>query len=558
MFELILQIVVLLGAIALGIRLGGMAIGYAGGIGVAILCLGLNMSPGSVPWDVILIIMSVIAAIAAMQLAGGLDYLVYLAEKVLRKNPKYVNYLSPIVTYLLTLLAGTGHTAFSMIPVIVEVSKEQNIKPSVPLSIAVVASQVAITASPVSAAVIFMSGALEPFGWSYPTLILIWIATTFSGCMITAFIISKISPLDLSKDLIYQQRLKNGLIKKHEANTIAIDKKAKLSVLIFVAGIFCIVFYATTISDVIRKPMLNFVNEIIHKDIKENLSDIQKDLLSQKLVDENNEIKKTLQDSIANMQSIIIKSRELNNLDSINAFNNEKIKMQNFLNINETLKDGFESRFNAINLEKYNSYNKTLVSVAKFVRSYIDPVRLPRDGAIISLMLSIAVLITIFCKVDSSRLADASTFKSGMTACICVLGVAWLGNTFVQGHQNGFGDFASYLVGKYPWTLAVALFFTSMLLYSQTATVKAIIPVVIVALNISANPQTSSVLVASFAAASALFVLPTYPTLIGAIQMDDTGTTRIGKYLFNHSFIIPGILSIAISVALCFMLVSII
>ena len=210
-----------------------------------------------------------------------------------------------------------------------------------------------------------------------------------------------------------------------------------------------------------------------------------------------------------------------------------------------------------MNLEKYNSYNTTLVNLAKFVRSYIDPVRLPRDGAIISLMLAIAVLITIFCKVDSSRLSDMSTFKSGMTACICVLGVAWLGNTFVQGHQSGFGEFASALVGKYPWTLAIALFFTSTLLYSQTATVKAIIPVIIVALNINSNPQISSILVASFAAASALFVLPTYPTLIGAIQMDDTGTTRIGKFLFNHSFIIPGILSIAISVILCFMLVSI-
>ena len=556
MFELILQIVVLLGAIALGIRLGGMAIGYAGGIGVALLCLGLNMAPGDIPWDVILIIMSVIAAISAMQLAGGLDYLVYLAEKVLRKNPKYVNYLSPIVTYLLTLLAGTGHTAFSMIPVIVEVSKEQNIKPSVPLSIAVVASQVAITASPVSAAVIFMSGALEPFGWSYPTLILIWIATTFSGCMITAFIVSKISPLDLSKDKVYQQRLKDGLIKKEAIHKKTISKQAKLSVFIFIAGIFCIVFYATTISDVIRKPMLNFVNEIIHKDIKEGLSDLQKNALLK--LENQDESKKAILDSIVSMQTIVDESREEKSIgmQRISAFSDEKIKLQNIFTQLD-FKD-LEASLGDLNLEKYNSYNATLVNLAKFVRSYIDPVRLPRDGAIISLMLAIAVLITIFCKIDSSRLADMSTFKSGMTACICVLGVAWLGNTFVQGHQSGFSDFASALVGKYPWTLAIALFFTSTLLYSQTATVKAIIPVIIVALNINANPQISSILVASFAAASALFVLPTYPTLIGAIQMDDTGTTRIGKFLFNHSFIIPGILSIAISVVLCFMLVSII
>lgn len=150
----ILQIVVLLGAIFIGVRLGGIGIGYAGGAGVLVLGLCLGMKPGNIPWDVILIIASVIAAISAMQLAGGLQYLVYIAEKILYKNPKYINYLAPIVTYVLTIVAGTGHTAFSMIPVIVEVAKGENIRPSVPLSIAVVASQIAITASPVSAAVI--------------------------------------------------------------------------------------------------------------------------------------------------------------------------------------------------------------------------------------------------------------------------------------------------------------------------------------------------------------------------------------------------------------------
>ena len=145
----ILQIIVLLGAIFVGVRLGGIGIGYAGGAGVLILGLCLGMKPGNIPWDVILIIASVISAISAMQLAGGLDYLVYIAEKILYKNPKYINYLAPLVTYVLTIFAGTGHTAFSMIPVIVEVAKGQNIRPSVPLSIAVVSSQIAITASPV-------------------------------------------------------------------------------------------------------------------------------------------------------------------------------------------------------------------------------------------------------------------------------------------------------------------------------------------------------------------------------------------------------------------------
>ncbi|WP_334090095.1 anaerobic C4-dicarboxylate transporter [Helicobacter typhlonius] len=463
---LVLQVAVLLGAIFLGIRLGGMAIGYAGGFGVVVLCLVLGMKPGDIPWDVILIIMAVIAAIAAMQLAGGLDYMVQVAEKILRRNPKYINYLAPTVTYFLTFLAGTGHTAFSMIPVIVEVAKEQNIKPSAPLSIAVVASQIAITASPVSAAVVYMSGALEPFGWSYPTLLLVWLITTFSACMLTALVVSKFFPLDLSKDIIYQERLKAGLVKPSVgAQHIELKKGAKLSVGIFLLGVLCVVIYATSISDVVRKPFLDILNGVIVS----------------------------------------------------------------------------------------NNGQGLMAGIAEFMRGYIDPVRLPRDGAIMAFMLAIATCIAIFCKVETGKLLEASTFKAGMTACVCVLGVAWLGNTFVAGYKKEIGDLASNLVGDYPALLAVALFFASMLLYSQAATAKAIMPVVIGALGITAaTPESSYILVASFAAVSALFVLPTYPTLLGAVQMDDTGSTRIGKYVFNHSFIVPGTLAIIFAVILGF------
>jgi len=133
-----LQLAIVLAAIFLGARLGSIGIGFAGGLGVLVLAL-MGVRPGDIPIDVILIIMSVIAAIAAMQVAGGLDYLVSLAEKLLRKKPKYITYLAPLVTYFMTIMAGTGHTAFSTLPVIAEVAKEQGIRPSRPLSIAVVA-----------------------------------------------------------------------------------------------------------------------------------------------------------------------------------------------------------------------------------------------------------------------------------------------------------------------------------------------------------------------------------------------------------------------------------
>ena len=438
---LILQIVVLLGAIFIGVRLGGIGIGYAGGAGVLVLGLALGMKPGNIPWDVILIIASVIAAISAMQLAGGLDYLVQIAEKVLRSNPKHINYLAPIVTYVLTIFAGTGHTAFSMIPVIVEVAKEQHIKPVAPLSIAVVASQIAITASPVSAAVIYMSGVLEPFGWSYPALLGIWLLTTFLGCMITAFIMSHIQNMDLDSDPVYKDRLAKGLVKAATASAAKTLKPfAKRSVAIFLAGVILVVLYASAISPAV---------------------------------------------------------------------------------------------------------------------GLIKPVVVPRDAAIISLMLLVGTLITVCCKIELGEIASTSVFKSGMVACVCVLGVAWLGDTFVSGHSAEIKSFAASTVAAYPALLAVVFFFAAMLLYSQAATAKAITPAIVAALGISAaNPGDSYMLVASFAAVSALFVLPTYPTLLGAVQMDDTGTTRIGKWVFNHAFFLPGLLAIVFSVALGFLATS--
>lgn len=433
----ILQIIVLLGAIYIGVRLGGIGIGYAGGAGVLVLGLCLGMKPGNIPWDVILIIASVIAAISAMQLAGGLDYLVQIAERILRSNPKYINYLAPIVTYVLTIFAGTGHTAFSMIPVIVEVAKGQKIRPVVPLSIAVVSSQIAITASPVSAAVIYMSGVLEGFGWSYPALLGIWIVTTFIGCMITSFVMTLCSNMDLDSDPVYKDRLAKGLVKAVSDETkTELKPYAKRSVLIFLIGVVCVVLYASAISPAV---------------------------------------------------------------------------------------------------------------------GLIKPVVVPRDAAIMSLMLLVGTLITVLCKIEIGKIADCSVFKSGMVACVCVLGVAWLGDTFVSGHINEIKTLAASTVTAYPALLAIVFFIAAMLLYSQAATAKAITPAIVAALGITAaNPGDSYMLVACFAAVSALFVLPTYPTLLGAVQMDDTGTTRIGKWVFNHAFFMPGLLAIVFSVALGF------
>jgi len=420
-----LELIVVLGAIFLGARLGSIGIGFAGGFGVLVLGL-MGIKPGGMPIDVILIIMSVIAAIAAMQVAGGLDYLVSLAERLLRKQPKHITLLAPLVTYSMTVMAGTGHTAFSTLPVIAEVAKEQGVRPSRPLSIAVVASQVAITASPISAAVVFFSSVMQPLGVDYLKILLVCIPTTLLAVILTAFVTNFLGK-ELKDDEVYQQRLQSGQVKLRGAGNIQILPYATRSVWIFLAAIAMVMCYATAISDTVG-----------------------------------------------------------------------------------------------------------LIPKAKII--------LNREHAIIVFMLTAAAAIALFCKINTSHVLNAPTFKSGMSACICVLGVAWLGTTFVDAHIEEIKQFAGSMLKIYPWILGIALFFASMLLYSQAATARALMPM---AVALGASPVT---LVASFAAVSALFILPTYPTLLAAVEMDDTGSTRIGKYVFNHPFLIPGALTIFLSV----------
>lgn len=441
------HLVIVLLAIFLGARIGGIGIGFAGGLGVIALALTgakvqtFYVANGGVkldiPVDVVTIIMAVIAAIAAMQVAGGLDYLVHLADVALRKNPRQLMFLAPAITYMMTWMAGTGHTAFSTMPVITEVAKENNIRPSRALSIAVVASQIAITASPISAAVVWLSAELgkpHPGGGSvdYLQILAITFLSTFPACMIVAAMmlawdrwVDKKSALEF--DPVYQERVKAGLVHHRDTTNYQAPKGAKASVVIFLIGLVLVMGYSAAISDKLH---------------------------------------------------------------------------------------------------------------------WITKPPMPRDAAIIAIMLSIATIIVLVAKVRPADILSAPTFKSGMSASVCVLGVAWLGTTFVNSHIDTIKHAAGGLLQGHAWLLAVVLFFAASLLYSQAATAKALMPAAI-ALGVS-----NVGLVASFAAVSALFVLPTYPTLLAAVEMDDTGSTRVGKAVFNHPFLVPGVLTIAVAVAL--------
>ncbi len=420
------ELVIVLLAIFLGARLGGIGIGFAGGIGVLVLAI-IGVKPGSIPFDVISIIMAVIAAISAMQVAGGMDYLVQQTEKLLRKNPKHITILAPLVTYFLTIFAGTGNISLSALPVIAEVAKEQGIKPCRPLSTAVVSAQIAITASPISAAVVYMSSVMEGQGVSYLHLLMIVIPSTLCAVFVMSLIVSWCFSSKLSDDPIYLKRLEEGLVTLRGDTVKVIKPRAKTSVLLFLAGVLCVVAYA-----IINSPSVGLVETPL---------------------------------------------------------------------MNTT-------------------------------------------NAILIIMLSVATITTLVCSVDTDSILNSSTFKAGMSACICILGVAWLDDTFVQHNLEWIKETAGSLIQAHSWLLAVIFFFCSALLYSQAATAKALMPMAL-ALNVS--PLAA---IASFAAVSGLFILPTYPTLVAAVQMDDTGTIRIGRFVFNHPFFIPG--TIGVALAVCF------
>ncbi|MFT0846537.1 anaerobic C4-dicarboxylate transporter [Actinomycetaceae bacterium L2_0104] len=430
-----IQFAVVLLFIFIGARIGSIGIGFAGGAGVIILgLLGLEVDPvGGIPWDVLGIIMAVIACVATMQACGGLDYLVQVTERVLRRNPKRITFYAPIVTYMMTLLCGTGHVAFSSLPVITEVAKEQGIRPSRPLTISVVASQVAIAASPISAAMIAMTTAVEPAGVDYIQVLMVAIPTTFIGCMVGALVASRMG-VELEKDPVYLERKRLGLIEKRDIEHVEIRKGAKTSVWIFLASVLIVMVYATLSSDMI--PIMN------------------------------------------------------------------------------------EPPF-------------------------------PRNAAIMIFMLAAALVMVIVCKPEVPSISSMSTFKGGMSAATCILGVAWLGNTFVNGHIDEIKSVGESVLGTSPWLLAVVLFFASALLYSQGATTATLMPVA------QAMGVSGAVMVASFPAVTGLYLLPTYPTTVAAIEMDDTGSTRIGKYVFNHPFLLPGLVTVIVAVGLGFLIAPI-
>lgn len=440
-YAVYLQLIVVLAAIFVGAKVGGMGLGIFGMIGMLILVFVFNVPPGEAPIEVMLMIVAVITAASALQSAGGLDYLVKIAEKILRKNPEYITFLGPIVCYIFTFLAGTGHIAYSLLPIIAEIATESKVRPERPMSISVIASQQAITASPISAATaaLLSTSLLGGQGIEMIDILMVCVPATIIGVLAGALAVWFVG-VDLDKDPIYLKRLQEGLIVTKEHSAVAEEKgtnmRPLIAVVLFLMGVFSVVLFGSIPT---LRPSFLVEGEIV------------------------------------------------------------KVTMAQIIQI---------------------------------------------------IMMSTAGLILIFAKADVTKAVNGSIFIAGMQAVIAIFGIAWMGDTFFNGNLAFFKENIQSVVTTYPFLFACALFVMSILLFSQAATVRTLYPL---GLALGIPPLA---LLAMFPAVNGYFFLPNYPTVVAAINFDRTGTTRIGKYVINHSFQIPGFVSTIVAIAIGYLIIS--
>jgi anaerobic C4-dicarboxylate transporter DcuA len=450
-----LEFAVVLAAIWMGARSSGVGLGLWGAVGLLILVVGFGVTPTAPPVDVILIILAVIMAASVMDAAGGIEFLVRIAERVIRANPKYVTIVAPLTTWTFTFLAGTGHIIYPLLPVIYETAHHSGIRPERPMAIATIASQQAITASPVAAATAAMIGLFAEKGlsqWGLAQILMICVPATLAG-VVVASIVSMYLGKELADDPEYQARLKAGEIPapkvRHEARAVAAAGAGPT----FAGGGF-----AGGPDGHEERPPLP---------------------------------------AAAKRSAFIF----LAGVGLVVAF-------------------GFFPRLRALGGTK--------------------PLEMP--DVIELVMMSVAAILLVVTKVKVDEVPRTQTLRSGVVAVIGIFGLAWLGDSYISANRDVIVPAIGRMTEAAPWTFTLGLFFASMLLYSQAATTRALMPL---GLSLGIAPP---LLIGAFPSVNGYFFIPTYGSLIAAINFDLSGTTKIGKYILNHSFMIPGLVATFVSV----------
>lgn len=441
-----IEFIVIILCLLIGTRFGGMGLGLISGIGLFILSFVFGLQPGKPPVDVMLTILAVIGCAATLQTAGGLNVMMQFAERLLRKHPQHITLLAPFTTWMLTFLCGTGHVVYTMFPIIADIALKKGIRPERPMAVASVASQMAITASPVSVAVVSLVsilGAQHGIGhaWGILEILAVSVPASLSGVAIAA-LWSLRRGKNLADDTEFQEKLKDPKQREfiYGGTETLMDqrfpKQAYWSTWIFFAGIAVVV-------------LLGALPE---------------------------------------------------------------------------LRPAFEIK------DKMTALSMNLV--------------------IQMMMLIAGAIMLMTCKVNASAISNGAVFKAGMVAIFSVFGVAWMSDTFFQAHLDELKMALEGVVKSHPWTYAIVLFLVSKLVNSQAAALTAVAPM---GLMLGIDPK---MLVAFFPASYGYFVLPTYPSDLACIGFDRSGTTRIGKFIINHSFILPGLIGVSCACVVSYLLVQ--
>jgi anaerobic C4-dicarboxylate transporter DcuB len=469
---MILQLLIVLLALWVGSRYGSLALGAISGIGLAILVFGWGLKPGTPPTDVIYIIIAAVTCAGVLQASGGMDWMIQVAERLLRKHPDRITFLAPLTTFFLTVLVGTGHVVYTLMPIICDIALKKGIRPERPCGVASIASQVGITCSPIAAAVVAFSAISATNGFHINNLQIIMITIPACVCgLMAAATASYKRGLDLDKDPQFQERLKDPVqyqyIYGNSATTLdkKISQDSKNAVFIFLGALGIIVIFSI-----------------------------------------------------------------------VQMFGGNLLPTYDTLQV---VKGGPAE----VTVQGVTETAQQLVKAGVVVAGVTEKVPKPLAMNIVIqiIMISAAALMIIFCKAKPKKAVGGAVWQSGMVAVVAIYGIAWLADTYFSSYMKEMQLMLTDLVSAYPWTIAIAFFLVSVLINSQGAVVVAMLPLAYT-LNIE-----GWVLLGVLPSVYGYFFIPNYPSDIATVNFDRSGTTVIGKYLLNHSFMMPGLISVITS-----------
>ena len=476
---MIIELLIVLLALYVGSRYGSLALGAISGIGLAILVFGFGLKPGTPPTDVIYIIIAAVTCAGILQASGGMDWLIQIAERLLRKHPDRITFLAPLCTFTLTVLVGTGHVVYTLMPIIVDIAIKKGIRPERPCGVASIASQVGITCSPIAAAVVAFVTISNANGFdvTIPQVLMVTIPACVCGLMCAAAA-SYHRGLDLDKDPVFQKRLQDPAQREYiyggTATTLdkKISKESRRAVYIFFGALAVIVMFA----------------------VFQNL---------------------------------------LPAYDSVKAIDGAK---------DVTLASGV-----TVTPKELAAANVVLPGV-----TVATTVKLKMNLVIQIVMISAAALMIMFCKASPKKAVAGAVWQSGMVAVVAIYGIAWLADTYFSNYLDEMKLMLADIVAKYNWSIAFVFFLVSVLINSQGAVVVAMLPLAY-KLGIP-GPVLLGVLPSVYG----YFFIPNYPSDIATVNFDRSGTTVIGKYLLNHSFMMPGLVCVTVSTIVAYIITSIV